>query len=80
MVIKHQYQCQKKDKSSFLITKGLSSLDLSFITLLLPNFYLRHEDGRIKLAKNDQTDLFKQDSTFKLIFDYQRDLFCISNY
>ena len=43
------------------------SIYISFRSLSWPNSYLRHEGGRIKLAKSDGSDLFKQDSTFKLI-------------
>ncbi len=64
------------DRSLFNITIGLdsnsyerscSNIYLSFLTTLAPNSYLRHENGRINLGKNDQSDLFKQDSTFKLL-------------
>jgi len=69
------------DQSLFLIKDGLdfnnyendsSSIYVSFSLLLIPNVYLRHEDGRIKLAKNDQLNLFKQDATFKLIINTDR--------
>ena len=64
------------EKSLFVLQFGLDaskrehdphSIYISFQSLSVPNSYLRHEDGRIKLAKSDGSDLFKQDSTFKLI-------------
>ncbi len=69
------------DRSLFLIKDGLdfnkyendsSNIYVSFSLLLIPNVYLRHEDGRIKLAKNNQLTLFKQDATFKLIINKDR--------
>jgi hypothetical protein len=59
--------------------KGLNCLDsssvyVSFLYYSSSNLYLRHENGRIKLSKNDQTNLFKQDATFKLIFDHRNDI------
>jgi hypothetical protein len=67
------------DKSLFVMKKGLeckdsSSIYVSFLYLSSSNLYLRHENGRIKLSKNDQTSLFKQDATFKLIFDDKNDI------
>jgi len=66
-------------KTLFIIKKGLISLDpsliyVSFALLSSPNLYLRHRNGRVTLDKNDQSDLFKQDATFKLIFDHQTEL------
>jgi hypothetical protein len=61
--------------SVFNITTGLdqyyyhrnSSILISFLTTLVPNAYLRHEGGRIKLRKNDRTWLFQLDASFKLL-------------
>jgi hypothetical protein len=68
------------DKSLFIIKKSLASLDpsivsVSFASLALPNLYLRHQDGRVILTKNDETDLFRQDATFKLMVDNQKEVF-----
>ncbi len=72
------------DRSLFKITTGLdqnsyenscSNIYLSFLTTSIRNAYLRHENGRIKLRKNDQSDLFKQDATFKLLKSNQNKSF-----
>ena len=68
-----------KEKSLFVIKRGLEQMDsssvyVSFLSLSIPNLYLRHQDGTIKLAKNDQSSLFRQDATFKLIFDHRNDI------
>lgn len=68
-----------KDKSLFVIKRGLEILDsssvyVSFLSLSIPNLYLRHQDGIIKLAKNDQSTLFRQDATFKLTIDPRNDV------
>jgi hypothetical protein len=69
------------DRSLFKITTGLdqnsyenscSNIYLSFLTTLAPNSYLRHQNGRINLRKNDQSSLFKQDATFKLLKSNQK--------
>jgi len=69
-------------KSLFQIKKGLdlsdpSSIYVSFVCLIPSDLYLRHKNGRIIIEKNDQTILFRQDATFKLIFDYENDLVVI---
>jgi hypothetical protein len=65
------------DRSLFIIRDGLdkniiekdsSTIYVSFSSILSSNTYLRHESARIKLTKNDQSTLFKQDATFKLLF------------
>ncbi|CAF0841093.1 unnamed protein product [Rotaria sordida] len=66
------------DKSLFIMKKGLNLLDpysvyVSFLSLSSPNWYIRHEDAQIKISKNDNSHLFKQDATFKLLFDHQTD-------
>ncbi len=68
-----------QEKSLFIMKKGLDLIDsssvyVSFLSLSIPNLYIRHADGRIKVAKNDQSILFRQDATFKLIFDYRNDI------
>ncbi|CAF1083469.1 unnamed protein product [Rotaria sordida] len=64
------------DRSLFLITNALyeksfendcSTIYISILTAPGHSTYLRHENGRIKLGKNDQSTLFEQDATFKLI-------------
>jgi hypothetical protein len=69
-------------KSLFKIKRGLdfsdaSSIYVSFVSLIPSDLYLRHENGRIIIEKNDQTILFRQDATFKLIFDYEKDFVAI---
>ena len=68
-----------KEKSLFVLKRGLEMLDsssiyVSFLSLSIPNLYLRHQDGVIKLAKNDQSTLFRQDATFKLTFDQRNEI------
>lgn len=68
-----------KEKSLFVVKRGLEMLDsssiyVSFLSLSIPNLYLRHQDGVIKLAKNDQSTLFRQDATFKLTFDHRNEI------
>jgi hypothetical protein len=68
-----------KDKSLFIMKQGLETLDsssvyVSFLSLSIPNLYLRHEEGKIKIAKYDQSNYFRQDATFKLIFDHRNDV------
>jgi len=67
------------DKTLFILKKGLdlsdtSSIYVSFVSLIQPDLYLRHENGRISIAKYDQSILFRQDATFKLIVDHEKDL------
>ena len=66
----------KFDRTSLLITNPLdensfensgSTIHVSFTSPEVPNTYLRHENGRIRLGRNDQSTLFKQDATFKLL-------------
>ncbi len=68
-----------KDKSLFIMKQGLETLDsssvyVSFLSLSIPNLYLRHEEGKIKIAKYDKSNSFRQDATFKLIFDNRNDI------
>ncbi|CAF2898677.1 unnamed protein product [Rotaria sp. Silwood2] len=64
------------DRSLFLITNPLdkksfendcSAIYISVLTVPGYDTYLRHEKRRIKLGKNDQSILFEQDATFKLL-------------
>jgi hypothetical protein len=65
------------DRSLFIVKDGLdkniieedsSTIYVSFESIIAQNTYLRHQSGRLKLTKNDQSTLFKQDATFKLLF------------
>ncbi|CAF0766706.1 unnamed protein product [Adineta steineri] len=67
-----------KDRTLFSMKKGLdlvdtSSIYVSFKYFFSSNFYLRHEFSRLKLSKSDESILFRQDATFKLIFNYEND-------
>ncbi|CAF0924588.1 unnamed protein product [Rotaria sp. Silwood1] len=64
------------NRSLFLITNPLdqnsfendcSTVFISISTVPGCDTYMRHENRRIKLGKNDQSILFKQDATFKLL-------------
>ena len=69
------------DRTLFLIKDGLSDqpyskessiIYLSFLSTTVSNTYLRHENARIKLTKSDQSKLFAEDATFKLLFGRTR--------
>lgn len=69
------------DRTLFIIKDGLyeepyskdsTIIYISFLFPTLSNTYLRHENARIKLIKSDQSALFKQDSTFKLLYGTTR--------
>jgi hypothetical protein len=71
----------QRDRSLFTIQAALDqtrsvqdplSIHLSFLSLSTPNSYLRHFSGRIRLSKFDNSDIFRQDATFKLIETNQR--------
>ena len=53
----------KKD-ASFRIVPGLAGTCSSFESMNYPGHYLRHENFRIKLARNSDDELFKKDATF----------------
>ena len=54
----------KKD-ASFRIVPGLAGTNCSsFESMNYPGHYLRHENFRIKLARNSGDELFKKDATF----------------
>ncbi|CAF0975087.1 unnamed protein product [Rotaria magnacalcarata] len=64
------------DRTLFLITNPLnerlvennsSIIYISLLSTVVPNAYLRHENARIILRKNDESISFKQDATFKLL-------------
>jgi len=60
-------QLDKKD-ATFKVVPGLAdSCCISFESLNYPGYYLRHQYSRIKLHKNDNSDLFKKDATFKKV-------------
>jgi len=51
--------------ASFRLVNGLANSGCtSFESINLSGHYLRHENYRIKLAKNNGSELFKQDATF----------------
>lgn len=67
------------NKTIFIMKKNLdfpdaSSVYASFVSLIPPDLYLHHENGQIIISKYDQSILFRQDSTFKLIFDHKNNL------
>lgn len=69
----------KTDKTLFIIKNSLdysesSSIYVSIRSLIPPDLYLRHENSKIKISKYDQSILFRQDATFKLIFNQKKDL------
>ncbi|CAF4726560.1 unnamed protein product [Rotaria socialis] len=64
------------DRTFFIITDPLnerivennpSIIYISLLSTVVPNAYLRHENARILLRKNDKSISFKQDTTFKLL-------------
>jgi len=68
------------DRSLFLIRRGLDTVDrytitVSFLSMISPSLYLRHEHGSIKFAKREDSILFRQDSTFLMHFNYKENLF-----
>ena len=69
------------DRTLFIIKDGLyeepyskesTTIYISFLLPTVSNTYLRHESARIKLTKSDQSTLFKQDATFKLLYGTTR--------
>ncbi|MEH2239923.1 AbfB domain-containing protein [Nostoc sp.] len=49
----------------FRVRSGLASSNcVSFESSNFPGYYLRHQNFRIRLAINDNTDLFRNDATF----------------
>ncbi|CAF0825085.1 unnamed protein product [Adineta steineri] len=71
------------DRSLFLIRDGLeqntyetnsTDIFISFSSYSENNIYLRHVNGRVTLAKNNQLTLFKQDATFKLIMNEEKNM------
>jgi hypothetical protein len=55
----------KKD-ATFRIVRGLIGKCNSFESINYPGYYLRHQNSLIKLDKEEDDNLFKQDSTFCL--------------
>jgi hypothetical protein len=67
-----------KTRSLFVLKKGLdlsdaSSIYVSFASWSRPNYYLRHANGQLQMSLNDNSILFRQDSTFKLLFDQKKE-------
>ena len=57
-------ELDRKD-STFKIVPGLANASaISLESVNYPGYYLRHQGFRIKLQKNDGSDLFKKDATF----------------
>jgi hypothetical protein len=55
-----------KEYTTFRIIPGLANRDcVSFESALLPNFYLRHQDGLIRLQGREKDNLFADDATFR---------------
>ncbi len=62
-------ELDRKD-ASFKVVPGLANHSAPLVSLESvnhPGHYLRHEHDRIKLAKSENRDLFKQDATFRLV-------------
>ncbi len=53
----------RKD-ASFRMVRGLAGTCYSLESVNFPGEYLRHQDSRIKLNRDDGTDLFRKDATF----------------
>lgn len=53
--------------STFRIDPGLAGKCISLESHNYPGQFLRHQAWRIKLAANDNSDLFKQDATFCMV-------------
>lgn len=50
-----------------VLERDCESIYVSFSSTVVERIFLRHENGRVKLGKNDQSSLFFQDATFRLI-------------
>ncbi|HWO61163.1 MAG TPA: AbfB domain-containing protein, partial [Umezawaea sp.] len=54
-----------KSDATFIVRRGLAnSTCYSFESRNYPGRYLRHADFRVRLATNENTDLFRLDATF----------------
>jgi len=56
-----------RDDSTFRIDPGLAGRCISLESHNYPGQYLRHQAWRVKLAPNDNSDLYKQDATFCMV-------------
>jgi len=56
-----------RDDSTFRIQPGLAGRCISLESHNYPGQFLRHQAWRVKLAPNDNSDLFKQDATFCMV-------------
>jgi Alpha-L-arabinofuranosidase B (ABFB) domain len=56
-----------RDDSTFKIDPGLAGKCISLESHNYPGQFLRHQAWRVKLAPNDNSDLFKQDATFCMV-------------
>jgi hypothetical protein len=57
----------RKD-STFRIVPGLAGKCRSFESVNYPGYFLRHQDFRLKLAKQTDDQLFKDDATFCVVW------------
>ena len=54
-----------KEESSFIPVPGIKDVNLlSLIPVKYPNYYVRHQGGRMKISQYTSTDLFLCDSTW----------------
>ena len=59
---------EQKKSSTFKVVKGLAGDGfVSFESVDYPNHYFRHQNYAIKFHKNDGSDLFKQDASFRKV-------------
>ena len=53
-----------QQRAGFVRRRGFAGRGVSFESIAFPGYFLRHANFRIVLATNDNTELFRQDSTF----------------
>jgi hypothetical protein len=56
-----------RQDATFHVVPGLAGKCSSFESINYPDHFLRHQDFRLKLAKREDTQLFKEDATFCLV-------------
>lgn len=68
---------QDRADASFVFAVGLTGAPdtVSFRSVFLPKYYLRHQNSRLKLQPDDGTDLFRRDATFALRPNTSRGMF-----
>ncbi|CAF0838775.1 unnamed protein product [Adineta steineri] len=62
------------EQTSTTMTEIDRNIFISFSSYSENNIYLRHVNGRVTLTKNNQLTLFKQDATFKLIMNEEKNM------